>query len=76
MTGKAKIAIVGAQTWVIIGSSNEDFLRGLAKEAKEHGFEAELDLSWHPILKLKHNKVNVEYLKKALKAKGLQVTIL
>lgn len=76
MTGKAKIAQVNGQVWVTIGSDNEDFLKGLAKEAKEHGFKAELDLSWSPTLFLRHSKVNIVFLKKALEAKSLQVEIL
>ncbi len=76
MTGKAKIAQVNGQVWVTIGSDNEDFLKGLAEEARSHGFETELDLSWSPTLFLKHDKVNTVFFKKALEAKGLEVTIL
>jgi len=75
VTGKAKVAEVSGQVWTTIGSDNVDFLKDLAEEARSHGFEVELDLSWSPILKLKHDKVNVEYLKKALEAKGLQVIL-
>ena len=75
MTGTAKIAKLSKEVWVTIGSDNEAFLRSLAEEARSHGFEVELDLSWSPILRLKHNKVNAEYLKKALEAKGLQVIL-
>jgi len=76
VTGMAKITKVNGKVWVTISSNDEVFLKVLANEAEEHGFETELDLSWNPILKLRHDRVNVEYLKKALESRGLQVTIL
>lgn len=75
VTGTAKIAKVNGEIWVTI-SSDETSLKKLEKEAKSHGFKAELDLSWSPTLFLKQNKINVDILKKALEAKGLEVTIL
>lgn len=75
MAGRAKIAKVNNQVWVTV-SADEDFLKGLAEEAKGHGFEAELDLSWKPTLFLRHPRVNINYLKQALQAKGLEVVIL
>ena len=76
MTGKAKVARVNGQVWVTV-SSNENFLRNLAEEAKSHSFETELDLSWSPVLKLKSLvNINIDCLKQALQVKGLEVIIL